>query len=135
MTNSCPGRLSLGSDGPWGLQRSQATLAHARGLWVRPAVPGDMGPGQGTMGSTRYLGQLRPRSKGPRGRTTVLGNSGLSLKARGVDQLYLIARVWVRVPTGSTSSPRLLALVSEGLRGRPDFFGDWGQGPKSRSVE
>ena len=55
--------------------------------------------------------------EGQQGPPVVPGDSGQALKARGVDQLSLATRAWVRLPVGSTSSPGRLALVSECLQG------------------
>ena len=54
-------------------------------------------------------------SKGQQRPPVVPGDSGPCLKARGVDQLSLAPRAWVRLPVGCTSSPGRLALLSECL--------------------
>ena len=48
--------------------------------------------------------------------------------------MTLATHAWVGLPTGLTSIPGVLALVSDCPRGRPDVFGDSGPWPGSCGV-
>ena len=114
----------------------------------RPAVPGDLGPGQRDRGvdqvsrvtrdctrglavSTRLPGRPGAVPEGTLGGSAVLGNLGLYPRPRSVDQT---SRATLSAQ-GSTSCPGTLAFVSEGLRGQPAVPGEWGSGPKALGVD
>ena len=147
----CPGPLRPVSVGPrfqTTLQgdlssiRWPAVLSSAPGhlghmpetLWGRPALPGDSGPGRNSHGVDQMSRATRARPDCLWGRPAVQGDSRFGLIVRRVDQLSRANRTRVRGPVVSTSSPGLIALLSDGLRGQPDVPGDLGSGPKCRGV-
>ena len=65
----------------------------------------------------------------------VLGYSCQSPRARGIDQKSRATRASFRGPVRSTSTPGLLALVSEVLRGRPAVPGHSGPGLRTHRVD
>ena len=113
-STSCPGVLR----GPAGPTRSPGPLALAfKGPQVRPAVPGDWGPGQkdfgvdqlswanrawvrGPTSSTSCPGQLALGSEGPWGRPDVRGDSRLFLRSRGIYHLSQLLGPWSEGPRG-----------------------------------
>ena len=123
----------------------------SEGPWVRPAPPGDSGPGPRARRVDQLSQETRVLSKVPRGRPAVPGHAGLCPRARGFDQLSQANRAWVRGPSGWTSCPGHLGPVPEGARcrptlpcysgsglrshGRPAVSADSGPCPMSRWVD
>ena len=95
LTN-CPERLWPGSNAPR----------------VCPGLPGDWGPCPRPRGVSRCAGRLRTGSEDLRSQTALSGHSQLCPRAGGVDQLSWVTGARDRRPSGSTSSPRPLALAS-----------------------
>ena len=86
------------------------------------------------MGSSRCPGRVRPWSECLRGRPDVLGASGPCPRARAVDQLSRKTRDLVGGPALSTSCPRRLRPVREGLR-CPQLFRATRTVPEGPGVE
>ena len=63
---------------------------------------------------TSCHGRLGPVCKGPQGRPDVPGYSLLFQMAHSIDEPSRVTRAHDRDSSGSTSSPGLLTLVSEG---------------------
>ena len=98
LSNRCPVRFALLSEGPWG----------------QPAVPATRACVREPAGSTTCSGRLRTVPKGPQRRPTL---PGISVSGPGsrVDQLSRANRARVRVPAGTT---RLQGDSGPGLRAR-----------------
>ena len=98
LSNRCPVRFALLSEGPWG----------------QPAVPATRACVREPAGSTTCSGRLRTVPKGPQCRPTL---PGISVSGPGsrVDQLSRANRARVRVPAGTT---RLQGDSGPGLRAR-----------------
>ena len=127
---SCPRRLVLGSEGPWGLpavpcdwdpcprahgvhQVSQGTQTLPEGLGVNQLSRVNWACARCLAGSTSCAVGLGPKSNGPRGRPAVPGSLRLGPMALAVNQLSRATRAHARCSAVSASSPGPLRPVSE----------------------
>ena len=134
-STGCPGRLSLGSDGP----RDRADVPVDSGqcqraggvdqlFWVIALCSEACGFNQLSRG-TRAVPEF------PQGRPPVPGDLGPGPWACGVNQLPRDTRAWFRAPTGSMSSPGQLTIWSLGPPCRPALPGDSGSGSMACGLD
>ena len=114
-STSSPGGLGLRYDGPRG----------------RSAVPDDALPAPWAWGSTSSPGRLGPGSDGPGVCPAVPYDLRLSPIPRALHQLSRATRASDQGLTGSTNTPRPLAIGCEGPRGQPAVLGSSGPWPRS----
>ena len=135
VSNSFPGCLALGSEGPRG----------------RPAVLDDSGLCPGTRDFDLRSWALWPERYGQQGRLAVPGDLGLGARAHRVDKMSRATQASARWPTvlnnspgrlrfgskghRSTSCPGRLGLVPDIQRGRPAVPGESGPGWRDRVVD
>ena len=116
-SNSPPGRLGPGSDGPLGRPLVRATGAVSQGPRDPPDIPGDLARVPVPAISTRSPWRIALGSEGPQGRPSVPGDSGPGPRSRKVNQLSRAIRASVRGPAWSTICPgRLRFQCPRGLR-------------------
>ena len=151
LSNSCPVRFALLSEGPWGQPAVPATRACVRepagsttcsgrlrpvpeGLQGRPTLPGISVSGPGSR-----VDQLsranRARVCVPVESTRLQGDSGPGLMVRGVKSQSRATPAWPRGPAVSTSCPGVLGPVPKGPRGRPVVPGDSGPCRRARGCK
>lgn len=118
-STSSPGGLGLRYDGPRG----------------RSAVPDDALPAPWAWGSTSSPGRLGPGSDGPGVCPAVPYDLRLSPIPRALHQLSRATRASDQGLTGSTNTPRPLAIGCEGPRGQPAVLGSSGPWPRSRGLD